>query len=52
MLCSEITHKVMRMETVLDILRNFANTARDWKDVFLKYIVGAVVLTAYNNKVI
>jgi hypothetical protein len=42
----------MRMETVLDIIKYLSReNVRDWKDVFTRQMIGAVVLTEYNNKV-
>lgn len=52
LLCSEITHKVMRTETIHDILRNITQRSRgaNWHDEFIKTVVGMTVLTDYNNK--
>ncbi|XP_023160702.1 protein piwi [Drosophila hydei] len=50
LVCAEITHKVMRTETVYDILRRTsANPARHQEEFRLN-ILGLIVLTDYNNK--
>jgi aubergine-like protein len=38
------------METTIDILRNMASNMADYKTAFAKEIIGATVLTMYNNK--
>lgn len=50
LLCTEITHKVMRIATVLDIIRDCMREQRDWNVAFQQQIIGQVVLTDYNNK--
>lgn len=51
MLCCEVSHKVMRMETILDILRSIANeNPGDFKEQFARTVLNMVVLTEYNNK--
>jgi aubergine len=50
MVCAEITHKVMRCSTVLDILRECTTNSRDFKTTFAQQMIGQVVLTDYNNK--
>ncbi|KAJ9584895.1 hypothetical protein L9F63_020750, partial [Diploptera punctata] len=51
LLCTEVTHKVMRQETVLDLLNECANeNSTDYKNLFKKTILGAIVLTDYNNR--
>ncbi|CAD6222562.1 GSCOCT00001028001.2-RA-CDS [Cotesia congregata] len=47
----EITHKVMRQETLLDILGRTHNTARggDIQGACKAEVIGVTVLTAYNN---
>ncbi|KAK2583778.1 hypothetical protein KPH14_009684 [Odynerus spinipes] len=49
LMCSEITHKVMRQETLLDIWRNCRETGRDAQKMYAEQVIGAVVLTDYNN---
>ncbi|KAJ9581672.1 hypothetical protein L9F63_023148 [Diploptera punctata] len=51
LLCTEITHKVMRQETVLDLLEDCVKESpTDYKNLFRKTILGAIVLTDYNNR--
>ena len=51
LMCVEITHKVMRMETALDILQScYQRDKADYQRAFVKEIVGCIVLTKYNNK--
>lgn len=51
LLCNEISHKYMRKDNVLDVLRRtYDRYGRDFKDVFTKEIIGSVVLTDYNNR--
>jgi aubergine len=50
LVCCEITHKVMRCSTVLDILRECTTNSRDFKTTFAQQMIGQVVLTDYNNK--
>lgn len=50
-MCVEITHKVMRMDTVNDLLRSLANSnPGNWRNDFARRIIGCIVLTQYNNK--
>ncbi|XP_039962265.1 protein piwi [Bactrocera tryoni] len=50
LLCAEIAHKVMRTETVYDILKRCTETARDFEEDFRRNVLGLTVLTDYNNK--
>ncbi|XP_044740246.1 piwi-like protein Siwi [Chrysoperla carnea] len=51
LMCSEITHKVMRRDTVLDFLKEcYHRDAKEARQLFEKGIIGAVVLTDYNNR--
>ncbi|XP_071451849.1 piwi-like protein Siwi [Hetaerina americana] len=51
MMCAEITHKVMRRDTVLDQLTEiYARNNTDYQRVFKLHILGTIVLTEYNNK--
>ncbi|CRK90587.1 CLUMA_CG004289, isoform A [Clunio marinus] len=51
LICCEVSHKVMRKETILDIMRDYMQKdSRNWQDSFRKDIVGSTVLTDYNNK--
>uniref|UniRef100_A0A1A9WLY7 PAZ domain-containing protein n=1 Tax=Glossina brevipalpis TaxID=37001 RepID=A0A1A9WLY7_9MUSC len=49
LLCAEITHKVMRTDTLYQILTETASE-RDYKKSFAQRVIGTVVLTDYNNK--
>lgn len=48
-MCTEIAHKVMRTDTVLDTLMKMKNLP-DGDRQFKAYIIGRVILTEYNNK--
>lgn len=50
MVCAEITHKVMRTETVYDILRRSSQNPSRHQEEFRINVLGLVVLTDYNNK--
>lgn len=51
LLCCEISHKHMRKENVLDVLKHtYERNDRDFKEVFTRQIIGSVVLTDYNNR--
>lgn len=51
LMCVEITHKVMRMETALDILKDCIQRDRDrYMNDFVKEVIGCIVLTKYNNR--
>lgn len=51
MMCVEITHKVMRHDTVLQLLSECVQEDRaNYKRVFQSRIIGSVVLTEYNNR--
>lgn len=50
LLCTEISSKVMRMETLYDILQDCLKNYRDHKEAFTKLIIGTTVLTDYSNK--
>ncbi|GAB6024236.1 Piwi-like protein 1 [Chamberlinius hualienensis] len=50
MLCAETAHRVLRTETVYDILRRFGAKGLNFQDHALKMLVGCVVITHYNNK--
>ncbi|XP_015190096.1 PREDICTED: protein aubergine isoform X2 [Polistes dominula] len=49
LMCAEITHKVMRQETLLDIWINCLETDDKPMQVFTDLVKGTVVLTGYNN---
>ncbi|KAG7332045.1 hypothetical protein KOW79_003879 [Hemibagrus wyckioides] len=52
MLCLDVSHKVLRSETVLDFMRNLRQQCGDQRfvDICTKELVGVIVLTKYNNK--
>ncbi|XP_034253131.1 piwi-like protein Siwi [Thrips palmi] len=52
LMCAEITHKIMRTDTVLDHLAQCLREAgpHHYRDKFSKEIIGCIVLTKYNNK--
>lgn len=50
MVCAEISHKVMRNETIYDLLKAFKTEERDFKTKSEQALLGATVLTKYNNK--
>lgn len=51
LVCCEVSHKVMRKETIYDILRRCQTDSRgrDYKDDFKRELIGATVLTDYNT---
>ncbi|OXU31859.1 hypothetical protein TSAR_014087, partial [Trichomalopsis sarcophagae] len=50
LMCSEITHKVMRNETLYDVLQQcYHENSREFKNLFSKQVMGVTVLTDYNN---
>lgn len=51
MLCAETSHRVLRTQTVLEILYDIqrANPGT-YRDELFKKVVGSIVLTRYNNK--
>ncbi|XP_003694460.1 piwi-like protein Siwi [Apis florea] len=50
LMCAEIIHKVMRQQTLLDILHDCYNQDKlDYKTLFENQVIGLVVLTDYNN---
>lgn len=52
MLCTDVSHKVLRSETVLDFMINLRRQceAQRFPDICEKELIGLVVLTQYNNK--
>lgn len=50
LVCCEVSHKVMRMQTVYEVLVNHRkDDAENFKDNFKREIIGSTVLTDYNN---
>ncbi|XP_068632882.1 piwi-like protein Siwi [Battus philenor] len=51
LMVTEITHKILRMDTVLQMLNEYANTkGTNYKKFFLEDIIGKIVMTDYNKK--
>lgn len=51
MLLADASHRVLRTETVLDVMTNIVNrNAQGFRDEVIRTLVGTVVLTRYNNK--
>ncbi|XP_018408744.1 PREDICTED: piwi-like protein 1 [Nanorana parkeri] len=52
MLNIDVSHKVLRNETVLDFMQNIYSSCgpQDFQDVCIKELVGQIVLTKYNNR--
>ncbi|XP_068560124.1 piwi-like protein 1 [Cebidichthys violaceus] len=52
MLCTDVSHKVLRSETVLDFMANLRQKCGNQRfpEVCAKELVGLIVLTKYNNK--
>ncbi|XP_069817070.1 piwi-like protein 1 [Dendropsophus ebraccatus] len=52
MLCIDVSHKVLRNETVLDLMHNLYSKSgsKYFHDACSKELVGQVVLTKYNNR--
>lgn len=50
LLCAEVTHKIMRTDTLFQILLKCAQESGDFHNTFKKEVIGMVVLTDYNNK--
>lgn len=50
LLCAEIAHKVMRNESMLDILEQLKREVLEYRTEYVRKVVGKVVLTDYNNQ--
>ncbi|XP_033172824.1 protein aubergine [Drosophila mauritiana] len=50
LLCTEICHKVMRTETLYNILSDAIRDNDDYQSAFKRAVMGMVILTDYNNK--
>ncbi|XP_077317934.1 piwi-like protein 1 isoform X1 [Lithobates pipiens] len=52
MLCIDISHKILRSETILDVMYNLHSRvgAQNFHDACRKELIGQIVLTKYNNK--
>lgn len=50
LVCAEVSHKVMRQDTLFEIIRNcIRDDERNWMDNFKRDVIGTTVLTGYNN---
>lgn len=50
-MCCEVSHRVMRNETVMNLMQKLRKqNPGSWMDNFKREIIGATVLTAYNNR--
>lgn len=50
LMCAEITNKVMRLDTLLDILNScYQENPERYRENFANNVIGTVVLTQYNN---
>ncbi|EDV58944.1 protein aubergine [Drosophila erecta] len=50
LLCAEIAHKVMRTDTLYNILSESVRDNDDYQTAFKRAVMGMVILTDYNNK--
>lgn len=50
LMCAEISTKVMRQETLHNILGGCMSRDKDFKESFKKIVIGCTVLTDYSNK--
>lgn len=50
LVCAEISHKIMRSETVYDIIKKIKTESREFKKSVEQALLGSTVLTKYNNK--
>jgi aubergine len=50
LMCTRITHKVMRTDTMLDFLFDSQKRGGDWQTAFKDAVLGQIVLTDYNNR--
>jgi len=50
LLCVEVTHKVVRLESCLEIIRKLQSQPGDYRQNVTQAMIGAIVLTSYNNK--
>ncbi|KAG8223661.1 hypothetical protein J437_LFUL001768 [Ladona fulva] len=49
LMCAEISHKVMRQDNVLALMRECSRD-RSYMEAFKKKVLGCIVMTDYNNK--
>ncbi|KAL1122035.1 hypothetical protein AAG570_003441 [Ranatra chinensis] len=51
MLCCDASHRVLRTQTVYNLMEDIMSMSpRNWKEEFMKLVVGQTVLTRYNSK--
>uniref|UniRef100_A0A3B5ABU8 Piwi like RNA-mediated gene silencing 1 n=1 Tax=Stegastes partitus TaxID=144197 RepID=A0A3B5ABU8_9TELE len=52
MMCTDVSHRVLRSETVLDIMANLRQQCgiQRFPEICAKELIGLIVLTKYNNK--
>jgi len=50
LLCVEVTHKVIRTETLLSVIKKMQATPGDYRKNVSEAVMGGIVLTSYNNK--
>ncbi|KAM4577959.1 piwi-like protein 1 isoform 2-T2 [Fundulus diaphanus] len=52
MMCTDVSHKVLRSETVLDFMSNLRQQvgSQRYTEICAKELIGLIVLTKYNNK--
>ncbi|XP_033236349.1 protein aubergine-like [Drosophila pseudoobscura] len=50
LLCADVVHKVMRTDTLYDILSEAIRDTENFKDAFRRQVMGMICLTDYNNK--
>ncbi|NWU61322.1 PIWL1 protein, partial [Pterocles burchelli] len=52
MLCTDVSHKVLRSETVLDFMYSLYDKVEEerFRDACAKELIGLIVLTKYNNR--
>lgn len=50
LLCVDMSSRVLRNETVHQIMLRLMNSSRDWQNAFKNALLGQTVLTSYNHK--
>lgn len=50
LICSDVTHKVMRTETIYDLMKKIRNESPDFRTAIQSAFLGQIVLTDYNNR--
>ncbi|XP_041675230.1 LOW QUALITY PROTEIN: protein aubergine [Drosophila eugracilis] len=50
LLCAELAHKVMRTDTLYNLLSEATRDSEDYQTAFKREVIGMMVLTDYNNK--